>query len=301
MQLRSLALAAICVLASISVTAAQVVSDMDEATMRQHIEHKAEPVYPAIAKAARVQGTVVLSVQVNTSGKPETITVLSGPPMLRRAAIDAVHQWIFQPFVQNGKAVATKGQISIAFDLGKDAPTPDEEKTAQEYFPVSNECIKLASQHTDVAKAADTCNHAAQIAAQFASDRRFIEKRSSFTWAAWAAAYNNDFSTSLSWAKKAVEVVRLGHDDNSGSNAAYTVLALAEAKTGDLASADKDFTTAEDFGRKAIAWAKQVGFEHGDSYSRSLNQDLRMHAQVLQALNHPEEAQKKLDEATKLQ
>jgi hypothetical protein len=68
---------------------------------------------------------------------------------------------------------------------------------------------------------------------------------------------------------------------------------------GDLTAADRDFTTAEDFGRKAIAWAAQVHFEHGDSYKKSMERDLRFHAQVLKALGRSDEAQKKLEEAAK--
>lgn len=301
MQFRSLAFAVTLAAATTYIADAQNSLAVDEPAIRQHVLQNVPPVYPPIAKAAQVQGTVVLSLKIDTTGKVESVQVVSGPPMLRQAAIDALRQWTFHPFEKDGKASEATGSISIAFDLGKDGPTPDELKTAKEYFGIDGECRAAVTNHSDTANAASICDHAAKIAEQFPPDRRFIEKRSAFVWAAWATVYNNDPNTALSWARKGVAVVQLGHDDNSGSNAAYTVLALAEAKTGDLQSADRDFTTAEDFGRKAIAWAKQVGFEHGDSYSHSLNQDLRFHAQVLQALNRPEEAQKKLDEAATLQ
>ena len=300
MQLRSFVFAAMLAAATASIARAQHALSVDEPDIRQHIQQQVPPVYPPIAKAAHVVGTVVLSVKIDALGKVESVQVSSGPPMLRQAAVNALKQWTFQPFEKDGKPTAATGQVSLIFDLGKDDPTPEEEKTAKEYFPLFIQCTRAVPTHTDPAGTAAICDHAARIAEQFAPDKRFIEKRGSFVWAAWADANNNDFNSALSWAKKAVAVVQLGHDDNSGSNAAYTVLALAEAKTGDLQSADKDFTTAEEFGRKAIAWAKQVGFEHGDSYSRSLNQDLRIHAQVLQALNRTEEAQKKLDEAATL-
>lgn len=301
MQFRSLLLVAAFTVTTTYAACAQDVLTVDETAIRQHAQQQIPPVYPPIAKAALVQGTVVLFVKIDATGKVESVQAQSGPPMLRQAAIDALRQWTFQPFEKDGKSLDAVGSISITFDLGKDGPTPDELKTAKEYFALDGECRKAVSNHSDAANAASICDHVAKIAEQFPSDRRFIEKRSAFVWAAWAAIYNNDASTALSWAKKAVAVVQLGHDDNSGSNAAYTALALTEAKTGDLQSADSNFTTAEIFGRKAIVWAKQVGFEHGDSYSHSLNQDLRLHAQVLQALNRPQDAQKKLDEAATLQ
>ena len=301
MQLSLLIFAAVLTVGTTFSAGAQNLPAVDESSIRQHIQQQVPPVYPPIAKAAGVQGTVVLTMKIDATGSPESVAAVSGPPMLRQAAIDALKQWKFIPFENDGKTGAIKGTISLIFDLGKDGPTPDEEKTAQQYFAIDGECRKAASNHADTANAESICNHAANIAEQFALDRRFIEKRSAFVWAAWAAIYNNDPKVALDWAKKSVAIVQLGHDDNSGSNAAYGVLAIAEAKSGDLQAADKDFTIAEDFGRKAIAWAKQVGFEHADSYYRSLNQNLRFHAQVLQAINQPEEAQKKLDEAAKLQ
>src|ERR1700736_1130431 len=54
---------------------------------------KVEPVYPPIARQARVQGTVVLRAVISTEGSIETLTLVSGHPMLVQAAIDAVKQW----------------------------------------------------------------------------------------------------------------------------------------------------------------------------------------------------------------
>ena len=76
--------------------------------------------------------------------------------------------------------------------------------------------------------------------------------------------YNKDFAAALLYGGKAVDIVKLGHDDNSGSNAAYGVRGMVEGNSGDLAAADQDLTVAEDFERKGIAWAEQVKFEHGD-------------------------------------
>jgi len=58
---------------------------------------------------------------------------------------------------------------------------------------------------------------------------------------------------------------------------------------------------AEEFDRKAIAWAKQAKFfTHIDDYFRGYAQDLRDHAAVLKKMNRPEEAKKKLDEAARI-
>lgn len=280
---------------------AQDVLPVNDQALEQHIASQIAPIYPPIAKAARIGGSVVFDVRIGITGKIESIKVLSGPAMLQQAAIDSLKQWTFKPFEKEGVPVTAEGRISIAFDLGKDAPTSDEEKLAQRYFPLSDECRKEVGAHSDFAKAAEVCGQAAELADQFAADRRFIEKRSAYVWAAWALVYSGDFTGARGWAEKAVDVAKRGHDDNSGNNAVYGIRAIVEAKQGDLTAADQDFNVAEDYGRKGIKWAIDEKFEHLDSYKHSLVQDLQFHAQVLKMLNRPDETQKKLDEAAKLQ
>ncbi|HUH63364.1 MAG TPA: energy transducer TonB [Terracidiphilus sp.] len=278
---------------------AQEVISVDETTVEQHVDHRVDPVYPPIAKAARVGGTVVLDVRVKGDGKVRSAKAVSGPPMLQQAAIDCVKQWTFHPFERDGSPIEATGHVSINFDLGANAPTAKEEEIAQRYFPLSNKCRQAVSARSDPANAAAVCKQAAETADEFGPDVRFIEKRSAFVWAAYALMSNRDLKTALFYAQKAVEVVKFGHDDNSGKNAAYGVKGMVEGNTGDFAASDRDLTIAEDFERKAIAWAEEEKFEHGDEYRRSLAQDLRFHAQVLQQLNRPTEAQQKLDEARK--
>jgi TonB family protein len=277
----------------------QEVLSVDQSTLDQHVDHRAAPVYPPIAKAARIQGTVVFEVRIGVTGKIESSRVVSGPAMLQQAAIDCLKQWTFHPFEKDGAVVPASGTVAITFDLGKDGPTPDEEKIASRYFPLADQCRKAVSARTDFPATAAICKNAADTADEFPADRRFIEKRSAFVWATYALMYNKDLSTALVYAGKAVDIVKLGHDDNSGSNAAYGVRGIVEGNLGNLIAADQDLTIAEDFERKGIAWAEKEKFEHGDEYKRALVQDLRFHAQVLQALNRSDDAQKKFDEASK--
>ena len=55
------------------------------------------PVYPPLAQAARVQGVVLLQVQISKEGAVEDIRVISGHPLLNEAAIEAVKQWRYKP------------------------------------------------------------------------------------------------------------------------------------------------------------------------------------------------------------
>ncbi len=79
---------------------------------------KPEPVYPAIAKAARVQGTVTLAATISKTGTIENLTVVSGPPMLAQAAVEAVRRWRYRPYLLNGEPVEVQTEVTVSFTLG---------------------------------------------------------------------------------------------------------------------------------------------------------------------------------------
>lgn len=78
-----------------------------------------EPTYPAIAKAAGIQGTVVLEAVISKTGTIQGIRVLSGHPMLRQAALDAVQQWRYRPYLLSGEPVEVETTINVIFTLGR--------------------------------------------------------------------------------------------------------------------------------------------------------------------------------------
>ncbi|HET7442162.1 MAG TPA: TonB family protein [Terriglobales bacterium] len=79
--------------------------------------HKVDPEYPAEAKARRIQGPVVLDVQVLEDGAVGTIAVVSGDPALTPSAINAVKQWRYQPAPANGKAIESQTRVTVKFTL----------------------------------------------------------------------------------------------------------------------------------------------------------------------------------------
>ncbi len=80
---------------------------------------KTQPIYPAIAKSARVQGTVVLQAKISRSGSVTDLQVVSGPPMLRQAAIDAVKTWQYKPYLLNNQPTEVNTTIDVNFALNK--------------------------------------------------------------------------------------------------------------------------------------------------------------------------------------
>jgi periplasmic protein TonB len=87
--------------------------------MTGQILYKVTPVYPAIARAARVDGTVVLEAVISKAGTIENLRVVSGSPMLEQAALDAVKQWRYRPYQLNGEPVEVETTVNVVFTLGR--------------------------------------------------------------------------------------------------------------------------------------------------------------------------------------
>jgi periplasmic protein TonB len=79
--------------------------------------HKQEPTYPPLARSARVQGEVVLSAVIDINGQITNLQLVSGHPMLVAAAIEAVKQWRYKPYLLNGQPVEVETTITVIFTL----------------------------------------------------------------------------------------------------------------------------------------------------------------------------------------
>ena len=73
--------------------------------------------YPAMARQIRVEGEVVISLDVDTSGKVSAARAVSGPPILRTAALDAVKRWKYQPATLGDKPVVSTEVVKVQFKL----------------------------------------------------------------------------------------------------------------------------------------------------------------------------------------
>ena len=87
---------------------------------------RVEPVYPPLAKAARVSGAVVVEVTVDEDGNVISARAMSGHPLLKDAAVAAARQWTFAPHKLSGVPVKVIGTITFNFNLGE---PPDKLKT----------------------------------------------------------------------------------------------------------------------------------------------------------------------------
>lgn len=85
--------------------------------MEGNLVVRVQPDYPAQARQIRIQGKVVLRAVISREGTIENLQVVSGQPMLVRAAVDAVRQWRYRPYVLNGEPVEVETEVTVNFVL----------------------------------------------------------------------------------------------------------------------------------------------------------------------------------------
>ena len=91
------------------------------------VVQKASIKYPDAARKAGIQGPVVLRIVTTYSGEVKEVTVVSGDPALAQAAVDAVKQWKYQPYLVEGSPAEIETQVSVNFQItkpGQSAPPP---------------------------------------------------------------------------------------------------------------------------------------------------------------------------------
>jgi periplasmic protein TonB len=79
------------------------------------IVHKVDPIYPKDAKANGISGPVVMTATIDDHGKVAKLSVVSGPEVLRAAALTAVRQWTYKPFQLNGAPVVVSTVVTVHF------------------------------------------------------------------------------------------------------------------------------------------------------------------------------------------
>ena len=84
--------------------------------------HQVRPIYPAMARSARITGTVRMKAVIGTDGTIKNLTAISGHPMLVDAAMNAVRQWVYKPTVLDGVLMEVNTEIVVHFNLAPGGP-----------------------------------------------------------------------------------------------------------------------------------------------------------------------------------
>lgn len=109
----------------LSLAIAQVIPQrvrVSENVEQTFIVKKVDPVYPPLARQARIQGSVILQVKISKSGDVENVQLVSGHPMLATSAIDAVKQWKYKPYLLNREPVEVETRVTVNFTLPETHP-----------------------------------------------------------------------------------------------------------------------------------------------------------------------------------
>jgi len=78
---------------------------------------KVEPLYPEIARQARVEGIVIIEATTDIYGRVASVKILRSIPLLDQSAVDAVRQWLYEPMVINGKPRGVIFVVTVTFKL----------------------------------------------------------------------------------------------------------------------------------------------------------------------------------------
>jgi protein TonB len=89
--------------------------NLPESIARELLAQPVDPVYPEAAKAGAQHGSVVLQVLVGRDGTVQDAKFTQGSLVFARAAIDAVKQWKFKPYILNGRPVSVQSLITLNF------------------------------------------------------------------------------------------------------------------------------------------------------------------------------------------
>jgi protein TonB len=79
--------------------------------------HDVQPAYPQMARIAHIQGDVILQATISKTGAIENLHAVQGHPILIQAALDAVKQWKYKPYILNGEPVEVETQIVVKFHM----------------------------------------------------------------------------------------------------------------------------------------------------------------------------------------
>lgn len=264
----------------------------------QHLLEHPAPMYPPIAKAAHVQGTVLLHVSVDPAGRVTGVDAIGGPSMLKGAAVDAVKRWTYRPFEEGGKAHAVQVVVEMPFSLGTPGATEKSDQAiSAAFFPKDTEC-RNASAAANWNQVVALCGEVVVLAERFPDPKlRQNEIRGAYQAYGVALMSQGDPKSALMQFEKAVAVANTSLTAQDAEYAsAYLFQAIDEHLLRMPAEAQRDYLIAEDSYRKAIVSLPDMTKQ----YSYSLSQALAYHAMLEKQTGHPEQFDKLKEEALRL-
>lgn len=281
-------------LASILVRA-QAPLQVDAKTLSEHILNHPQADFPPIAGAAHVYGTVVIAVTIDSTGRVSSMRLVSGPPMLQQAALDAVERYTYTPFQTDGKPVPVNSQVSVDFGANSQ---PHVAKGLGNFLQSLKSCEAQISKPGKPSDQAKTCSHAAQLADGLPDDAPLRERLIAYVQYATALIHNGNAADAVLVGNKAIEMSKQLADVFPALCATYEVTGEASAVAGNSAGADQYLTQAEECETRELQLPSNPSLKQHDS--QVMKELLQFHAKVLATMGNHTAADEKLNQAAKL-
>jgi TonB family protein len=256
----------------------------------ENLVKKVAPIYPPLAKQVRIQGKVRLQAAISKTGMVESVNVVSGHPLLVQAAVDAVKQWQYKPFLADGQPVAVSTEVEVPFSLGlSDASYQAEQKSNDDYFKREDECRNLLKAQK-YAEAEASCKSAVELAEKLPSERQ-NERRTANELAGEALLYEKNFVEALSFFKTELTIGEASLKPTDAElGYAYHHVALGYHATGDLQQAQSYYEKSEATLRAAREHMDGEFFKN--QYAKAIQSVLRDYIVLLQQTGQNDAAAK---------
>jgi TonB family protein len=273
------------VLFIVALTAAaqtDTVKPVSVAEAANHIVQRVEPTVPPLAKALKVGGKVRLHIIVATSGEVSSVTVASGQPLLVQAAIDAVKQWKFKPFLDGDMPIAVATDVEVDFPGGM---SESESAVRAKYFRIEDECTSLVKS-AKYTEAEAKCREAVEISENLPKEV-VLERTGALSMLANTIYLQRRFFEAIPIYERALELDK-GYlkPDDADLASDYANLGRAYGASGKLSKADEFYGIAVSTFRAAIKSLPSMY----ENYSRRLQGMMNQYAELKDAEGQTEAA-----------
>jgi len=252
----------------------------DEAT--KHLIKKVEPITPPIAILAKAAGPVSADIVIAEDGSVESVKITSGPPLLAQAARDAIKQWKYDPFIENGQAIHVRTGVEVVFP----GQTPKDEQAAQQaYFPAEDKCRQLINEQ-NYSDAEKTCSDAVDLSNKLPINA-ILERSTAQSLLGNALILQGKTEESLPHYQEALKLAQLILEPNDADLAAtYANLGRAYFLLGNFEKGDQLFSKAVETFEAAILNLPR----YKDNYTRRLKNTLLEYAKFKRAAGQTDAA-----------
>lgn len=276
--------------------AAQNTVQVSSTDASEHLIKKVTAIYPPLAKQVRIQGKVKLLAVISKTGTVDSVNVVSGHPLLVQAAMDAVKQWQYKPFLADGQPVTASIEVEVPFLLGiSDASYQAEQKSNDDYFKREDECRNLLKAQ-NYGEAEASCKSAVELAEKLPSERQ-NERRTANELVGEALLYEKKFTEALSFFQRELANGKASLKPTDAElGYAYHHVALGYYGTGDLQKAQSYYEQSE--GTLRAAREHMDGEFFKSQYAKDIQGVLREYIALLRQTGQEDavaKAQKRAD------